>query len=246
MSSTTDPFAELEEAETQDLKLQAAAAATEGLPQHEVQPAESKSVKEKPVAPPRPAKRPKAPRIPKPPRQQPPAKKHKPNPSPKGPTRDNPHYKLLCAYGRNPVIGPMLRAHGHVLEPHTLRKVPADLLPMVVDEIEEVLDNAGDSDLANTGITQGMIFLEDLLTTRTKLRLKGTTDKLFADGHWVYLLERMKLRAGIGLSSMPPPVEFAMLTAKTALLVHTSNLSQPSTDLSALAPPGIREVRFEE
>jgi hypothetical protein len=160
------------------------------------------------------------------------------------PLKENSTYQLLCAYGRSDVVGPVLRQQGHDLAPATLRKVPPQFLPVVLEEVEEVLDNVSNNSFANTSIAKTMEFIEAIIATRTPWRVNGTTEACFENDHWVFLLERMKLKAGLGITPINPVVEFAMVTAQTAAAVHQTNMQQPLQDMSRKTG-STQNVQFE-
>ena len=153
--------------------------------------------------------------------------------------RKNPTYKLLAAYGRSAVISPVLQAQGYDLTPVSLRKISPSLYPQFLDEVEEILEHQGTTALGNAATAQVLEYMEKEISKRTRYKIDGTTAKCFENQQWVFLLERAKLRMGIGVDKMPPQVEFALITAQIAFFQHEKNklkFAVPATDLEAEAP----------
>lgn len=155
--------------------------------------------------------------------------------------RDDPNYRLLCAYGRSALIGPKLKKAHINCDPKALRRLPRQKLPLLLDEVEEVLEGEMSGELADAVLKQGLVCLENLVANRSRYQISGTTEACFANDRWCFLLERAKLRAGIGLQRLDPMTELALLTAQTAAITHAKNTmfaAQPSqtTNLDAPAP----------
>jgi len=186
-------------------------------------------------------KQPKAPKQPKQPRQPRLLPAGLPPPLPSDdPLREDPTYRLLCAYGRSPLIAPKLKKAGLPVDSKALRRVPRELLPALLDEVEEALEGEVADGVANEAIRRGMKVLEEVIDARTKYKIAGTTDACFDNERWLFLLERAKLRAGIGLQRLDPLTEMALLTAQTAAMTHFMNsTSRPQTNLDAPAPEKI-------
>jgi hypothetical protein len=110
---------------------------------------------------------------------------------------------------------------------------------MLLDEVEEALEGDMSDGIANEAIRRGMKVLEDIVHARSKYKIAGTTDMCFDNERWLFLLERAKLRAGIGLQRLDPVTEMVLLTAQTAALTHLMNSNQPVTKLDAPAPEKI-------
>jgi len=153
--------------------------------------------------------------------------------------RDDPNYRLLCAYGRSALIGPKLKKAHINCDPKALRRLPRQKLPLLLDEVEEVLEGELSGELADAVLKQGLVCLENLVATRSKYQISGTTEACFANDRWCFLLERAKLRAGIGLQRLDPMTELALLTAQTAAITHAKNTmfaAQPSQAMNLDAP----------
>lgn len=154
--------------------------------------------------------------------------------------RDDPNYKLLVAYGRSALIGPKLKKAHINCDPKALRRLPKQKLPLLLDEVEEVLEGELSGELADAVLKQGLVCLENLVANRSKYQIAGTTEACFANDRWCFLLERAKLRAGIGLQRLDPMTELALLTAQTAAITHAKNTMLCTTgakvNLDAPAP----------
>lgn len=141
------------------------------------------------------------------------------------PLRDDPAYRLLCAYGKSELIAPKLKKAGVPCEPRALRKVARARLPVILEEAEEALDDSAVDQMSNVALKQGLTCLERLVSSRTRYQITGTTDECFANERWLFLLERAKLKAGIGMTRLDPVTELALITAQTAAIAHARNTS---------------------
>lgn len=205
-----DPFANLEPPVTEEKK----------------EPASPTTVAP-PAPPPRKKRRLAAPRV----ERQAPA----PEPADGPPLREDPCYRLLCAYGKSDLLAPKLKKAGVPCEPRALRRVARARLPSLLEEAEEALDDCAVEELSNLALKQGLTCLERVVASRTRYQLEGMTEACFANERWLFLLERAKLKAGIGLAKMDPLTELALITAQTAALTHAKNVA-PSLNLEAPAP----------
>lgn len=217
-----DPFANLEppDQKQQQQQLVAAAAA---------------AAADKP--PPKKRQRTAAPRPPRPPRP-PPVSAAAAAALSGPPLREDPIYQLLAAYSRSPLIAPKLRQAGISCDAKVLRRLPRARLPLLLDEVEEVLEGDLASDLTDTAIQQGLACLENLIASRSRFKINGTVEKCFEHERWLFLFERAKLRAGIGMQKLDPLTELTLLTAQIAAITHAQNTSllPPATGLDLNAP----------
>eukprot|EP00808_Paulinella_micropora_P031971 g62251.t1 len=120
-----------------------------------------------------------------------------------------------------------------------LRKVARARLPTILEEAEEALDDSAVDQMSNVALKQGLTCLERLVSSRTRYQISGTTDECFANERWLFLLERAKLKACIGMTRLDPVTELALITAQTTTIAHARNTSVvlAAVDLDTPAPP---------
>eukprot|EP00808_Paulinella_micropora_P014313 g31186.t1 len=112
-------------------------------------------------------------------------------------------------------------------------------LPTILEEAEEALGDSAVDQMSNVALKQGLTCLERLVASRTRYQISGMTDECFANERWFFLLERAKLKAGIGMTRLDPVTELALITAQTVAIAHARNTSVVLTavDLDTPAPP---------
>ncbi len=147
--------------------------------------------------------------------------------------RDEEHRRAiaqLSAYASNEVLGPYLREkEAYDLGPRHLRSLTKNQAVDLVTNIEESLANGSHQALADHGVRQAMIVVENALHNRSRFKVGGTTEKCFANQHWRFLLERAKIKYGVGLGNLDPVAEMALITVSTSLLVHNQNVATTGT-----------------
>lgn len=153
-------------------------------------------------------------------------------------TRDDEDRKtiaLLTAYGANVILGPYLRdVHAIKLDPAKLRSMSKAKLEELLADVEDVLANKGNSAIADALVRQALSTLEALVEYRAGLLVKGTTDTCFENEHWRFLLERAKMKHGIGYGKLDPVIELSLITFQTGALVHAKrSMETCKTDLEA-------------
>ncbi len=143
---------------------------------------------------------------------------------------------LLTEYGKNEWLGPYLcDNHDFQLQPSKLRKMSSDRLYELLDDIEQVLANKGNSAIGDGIVRGAMSHLERLSSATTGYDITGTTDKCFSNDHWRFLLERAKMKYGVGFGSLDPVAELTLVTFQTAAMMHYSNsIRTPITDLDTV------------
>jgi hypothetical protein len=138
------------------------------------------------------------------------------------PSRD-PNYRVLLAYGRNALLGPLLASKGYPLTVKTLKQIPFEELAFLVSEIDEVLDGELKSDTMDDMMKSVLQSVEFAVASRSRVQLQGTTDACFSDPKWRNLFERAKIKAGFGVRKINPAMELLLLTATTAKSIHEKN-----------------------
>lgn len=163
--------------------------------------------------------------------QPPPSKKQKHNPIKND--EDRRRIALLTSYGKNEWLGPYLRDnHSFDLDPTKLRRLKGQKLEELLGDVEDVLANKSNSALGDGVVRQAMYQLEAIVDHKTRFKIQGTTDRCFENDHWRFLLERVKMKHGVGFGQMDPVSELSLITFQTASLMHYTNvMSTPSTDL---------------
>jgi hypothetical protein len=153
--------------------------------------------------------------------------------------RDDEHRKViaqLAAYGSNEVLGPHLtQKEAFDLSPKKLRGLTKKQAVDLLEDVEDTLANSSHQALADHAVREGMILVERALHDRSRFKVSGTTEHCFANQHWRFLLERAKIKYGIGLGNLDPVAELALVTVSTATLMHNKNVASTGTiDLSVV------------
>lgn len=146
-------------------------------------------------------------------------------------------YKTLRAYFRNKQIMTILHKEGCKATPDQLRRLSAHERELLLVQVEEALDLATHTSVADTASQNLLSTLEQMVHNNTRFKIGGTTEKCFADKHWSLLYERAKIKNGIGLDPFDPLAELAIKTYSIAMGKHSENvISGHGVDLSAPAP----------
>jgi hypothetical protein len=150
--------------------------------------------------------------------------------------RDDEHRRTmaqLAAYASNEVLGPHLtQREAFDLSPKKLRSLTKKQAVDLLEDVEDTLANSSHQALADHAVREGMQMIEYFAHERTRFKVKGTTDKCFANQHWRFLLERAKIKYGVGLGSLDPVAELALVTVSTATMMHNQNvMATGSVDL---------------
>jgi hypothetical protein len=140
---------------------------------------------------------------------------------------------LLTSYGKNSWLGPYLKdSHSFDLSPQKLRKLKGNKLEELLADVEAVLSNKSNSALGDGVVRQFMYQAEAIIDHKTRFKVDGTTEKCFENDHWRFLLERVKMKYGVGFGKMDPISELTLVTFQTASLMHYNNaMCTPQTDL---------------
>lgn len=140
---------------------------------------------------------------------------------------------LLTGYGKNEWLGPYLKDnHGFDLVPSKLRKLSSVKLEDMLGDVEDVLANKSNSALGDGVVRQTMYQLEAMAMMKSRFKVAGTTDRCFENDHWRFLLERVKMKYGVGFGKMDPVAELSLVTFQTASMLHyTNSMATPKTNL---------------
>lgn len=134
--------------------------------------------------------------------------------------------KLIYALqniGKNKRFSKYLRDQGCRFDEGYLRKLTVKELEFEVEKSNVVLANKSNTGLIDIVVKNGLRTGETLVSSRTQFQIRGTTDILFEDEHFLDLLERIKIKHATPFFDMPPELELALTVAQTALMVHNSN-----------------------
>ena len=146
-------------------------------------------------------------------------------------------YKTLRAYFRNKQIMAILNKEGCKATPDQLRRLSAHEREVLLVQVEEALDLATHTSVADTASQNLLSTLEQLVHNNTRFKVAGATERCFADKHWTLLYERAKIKNGIGLDPFDPLAELAIKTYSIAMGKHSENIiSGHGVDLSAPSP----------
>ena len=136
----------------------------------------------------------------------------------------------LQAYNDSTYIGPWLRGvQKFDLGPDKLRSLKLKPAKELLQEVELALANKSNSLLGDTMVRGGIDIIEKVAKSGG-VDITGTGAACMNNEHWVFLLERCKIKYGIGLGSLDPVTELTLVTAQTAALMYAKNeLSEPKT-----------------
>ncbi len=148
---------------------------------------------------------------------------------------DRKNIALLTAYGKNALLGPYLASdHGMKFDPPKLRKLSKEKLKEQIEDVETILSNKSTAAISDGAVRYSMYMLESIMEQRAELLVKGTTDKCFEDEHWKFLLERAKMKYGLGFGKIDPVAELSLVTFQTGYMMHMSrDLQTPKIDMNA-------------
>lgn len=128
----------------------------------------------------------------------------------------------IQSYGKNKRFAKRLRQAKHNFTGSYLAKRSADDLKLELENIDMTLANSQNSNLIDHSIKYGLSFVETLITKRTPFQIQGTMDKCFEDEHFLDVLERAKMKYGVGGLKMDPILELSLIIAQTALVIHST------------------------
>ena len=85
------------------------------------------------------------------------------------------------------------------------------------------LANKQNNNLIDNGLKNCLSFVENMIHDKTKFKIQGTSEKLWADDHFLELLERVKLKYNVPFLKMDPLLELSLVVGQTALICHQQN-----------------------
>ena len=137
----------------------------------------------------------------------------------------------LRTYRDNAILGPALKNR---VEFKNLEKLSVADLKDRLEQVELALSQANNSSLIDGMVSGTLYWAENVLSTE-KYNFRGTSDQLYKNDHWVFLLERVKIKYGLQMSTtLDPGVELFLVTVQTMMAVQRMNRLQnlhPLTDL---------------
>lgn len=131
----------------------------------------------------------------------------------------------LEMYTSNEILGKHLRRAGFEKTEGELKKMTVTELEYELKRVEILLNNKNNSNVANGVLKGGIQMLENIVSSKTKLQIKGLADSCFSNENWLFLLEKVKMKYGLynfGVN-LDPAVELALITAQTAAMLHAHN-----------------------
>lgn len=126
-------------------------------------------------------------------------------------------------YGKNSRLGSHLKSAGHRFDESYLRSLSVSDLQLELEKQDVALANRTNNSLIDTGIKGGLSFMETALHNKSKFKVKGTTDKLWQDDHFLDLLERIKLKYNLPFVQMDPMLELIITIVQTGMIMHQTN-----------------------
>lgn len=139
-------------------------------------------------------------------------------------------------FGKNKRFGDYLKNDcKHNFDEGYLRKLTIEELKLELEKQTVALSNKNNNSLIDSSLEKFIEFVENIVHNKTKLKIKGTTQKLFADDHFLDLLEIIKLKYNIPFIKMDPILEISLIILQTAFITHQANTFmisfKPSVDL---------------
>ena len=123
----------------------------------------------------------------------------------------------------------------HNFDENYLRKLSIDELKLELEKQSIALSNKNNNSLIDSSLEKFIEFIENIVHNKTKYKIKGTTQKLFADDHFLDVLEIIKLKYNIPFLKMDPMLEISLIILQTAFIQHQANSFmtgfKPSVDL---------------
>lgn len=154
---------------------------------------------------------------------------------------ENPTEKMKLIYqiqhfGKNKRFGEYLKNEcKHNFEEGYLRKLTIDELKLELEKQTVALSNKNNNSLIDSSLEKFIEFVENIVHNKTKLKIKGTTQKLFSDDHFLDLLEIIKLKYNIPFVKLDPVLEISLIILQTCFIQHQANTFminfKPSMDL---------------
>ena len=150
----------------------------------------------------------------------------------------------IQSYGKNKRLGPYLANDcGHRFDDKYLSSLSLDNLKLELEKQEVALGSKQNSGLVDQGIKQGLTFAESMIDRTSRFKVKGTTETLYNDDHYLDLLERVKMKYTMPFVKLDPVMELALVIGQTAMITHHANSYrqnlQPTANLD-------EDVQFDE
>jgi hypothetical protein len=149
----------------------------------------------------------------------------------------------IQAYGNNQRFGAYLKKNGGNYKDSYLKKLSVEDLKLELEKQELILSNKTNNGILDTGIKNGLKIGENLVHNTTKYKVKGTTQELYGNEHYLDLVERCKMKYCNVSIKLDPLLETALVIGQTAVMVHGRNSmlenTKTSRDLNEDVPLGI-------
>ena len=140
----------------------------------------------------------------------------------------------IQAYGKNARLGPYLENEcNHNFNHSYLKGLTIEDLKLELEKQDVALANKQNHGLIDTGIKNGMLMAETLITSRSSYKINGTTEALYEDDHYHDLVERVKMKYNAPFMKLDPVLELALVIGQTAMIMHHKNsmMIRSTTDL---------------
>ena len=129
----------------------------------------------------------------------------------------------IKSYGNNPRLGLYLKQAGHNFTESFLKSLTLDELRLELEKQDIALGQKQNNGLIDTTIKNGLLFAENMISSKTNFKIQGTCEKCFEDDHFLDTLERVKMRYNMPMIKMDPALELALVIAQTATIINKSN-----------------------
>jgi hypothetical protein len=129
----------------------------------------------------------------------------------------------IKAYNRSKRFSEYLKSQGKTFNESKLQKMTLEQLNLELESLDLTISDRGNSDFIDNFIKGGLLFSENIVNDRTKLKTTGTTNELFESDKFLDLLERVKLKHGLPSIKLDPALELLFLAISTGAAVHQAN-----------------------
>ena len=129
----------------------------------------------------------------------------------------------IKAYGKSPRFKKYLKTQGKTFGESRLQKMNIEQLKLELETLDLLISNRGNSDFIDSVIKNGLVFAENIVDSRTKLKIRGTADELWENDKFLDLLERVKLKYGMPSLNLDPALELTFVVFQTAMLMRNQS-----------------------
>jgi hypothetical protein len=129
----------------------------------------------------------------------------------------------IKAYTRSKRFAKYLKSQGKTFSEVRLQKMTVEQLNLELETLDLTIADRGNSDFIDNLVKGGLLFSENIVNDRTKMKIAGTTNELFESDKFLDLLERVKLKYGLPSVKLDPALELLFLALTTGMACHQAN-----------------------